>query len=321
MKFLQWIRIDIRGVYNLNVNQNIRTLKVTGSEAKPTGKLTYDVIVDSISVKGDLVLDSLTGKPYKVIKKKSVKVATTLNDHTIAISYQLKGGVYRLSGNVNFDSGVWDGRGQMPNGEWIEWTAIRSEKHEKKKKELAVADSITLGKFMYPMMAYGWDLLPVQKSILIKNATVWTLEDQGTLVTDILIREGKISHIGKIADIVDGNTFVIDAQGKHVSPGIIDEHSHIAIERGVNEGSSAVTAEVRIGDVIKPNDINIYRQLSGGVTASQLLHGSANPIGGQAALIKLRWGNSPEQMKVKNCPWIYKVCIRRKCETIKLGLI
>ena len=93
-----------------------------------------------------MVLDSLTGKPYKVIKKKSVKVATTLNDHTIAISYQLKGGVYRLSGNVNFDSGVWDGRGQMPNGEWIEWTAIRSEKHEKKKKELAVADSSNPGK-------------------------------------------------------------------------------------------------------------------------------------------------------------------------------
>ena len=301
--------IDIRGVYNLNVNQNIRTLKVTGSEVKPSGKLTYDVIVDSISVKGDLVLDSLKGKPYKVIKKKSVKVTTTLNDHTIAISYQLKGGVYRLSGNVNFDSGVWDGRGQIPNGEWVEWTAIRSEKHKKKKKELAVADSITLGKFNYPMMAYGWDSLPVQKAILIKNATVWTLEEQGTLETDLLIRGGKIVHIGKIADVVDDNTIVIDAQGKHVSPGIIDEHSHIAIERGVNEGSSAVTAEVRIGDVIKPNDINIYRQLSGGVTASQLLHGSANPIGGQAALIKLRWGNSPEKMKVENAPGFIKFAL------------
>ena len=316
--------VDIRGVYNLNVNQNIRRLKVTGSEAKPTGNLTYDVIVDSISVKGDLVLDSLTGKPYKVIKKKSVKVTTTLNDHTIAISYQLKGGVYRLSGNVNFDSGVWDGRGQMPNGEWVEWTAIRSEKHEKKKKKLdkaielansldtyfqAVTDSVILGKFNYPMMAYGWDSLPVQKSILIKNATVWTLEEQGTLEADLLIRGGKIAHIGKIADVVDGNTIVIDGKGKHVSPGIIDEHSHIAIERGVNEGSSAVTAEVRIGDVIKPNDINIYRQLSGGVTASQLLHGSANPIGGQAALIKLRWGNSPEQMKVKNAPGFIKFAL------------
>jgi imidazolonepropionase-like amidohydrolase len=282
------------------------------------------MIVDSISEKGDLVLDSLAGKPYKVINKKSVKVSTSIEGHTIALSYQLKGGVYRLSGNVNFDSGIWDGRGQLPNGEWIEWTAVRIEKHEKKKKKQdkaielansldthfqAVTDSVILGKFNYPMMAYGWDSLPVQKAILIKNATVWTLEEQGTLVTDILIREGKISHIGKIADVVDGNTLVIDAKGKHVSPGIIDEHSHIAIERGVNEGSSAVTAEVRIGDVIKPNDINIYRQLSGGVTASQLLHGSANPIGGQAALIKLRWGNSPEQMKVENAPGFIKFAL------------
>ena len=306
--------VDVRGVYNLNVNQNIRTLTVSGSKEKPSGKLTYDMITDSVSVKGDLVLDSLTGKPYKIIRKQTVKVATSLNDHTIAISYQLKGGVYRLSGNVNFDSGVWDGRGQMPNGEWIEWTAIRSEKHKVKKKDndnaIGLASgSEALGKFNYPMMAYGWDSLPVQKSILIKNATVWTLEEQGTLETDLLIRQGKIAHIGKIADIVDANTLVIDAKGKHVSPGIIDEHSHIAIERGVNEGSSAVTAEVRIGDVVKPNDINIYRQLSGGVTASQLLHGSANPIGGQAALIKLRWGNSPEKMKVENAPGFIKFAL------------
>lgn len=301
--------VDIRGVYNLNVDQNIRTLKITGSKEKPSGKLTYDIIVDSISEKGDLVLDSIIGKPFKVIKKKSVKVSASIQDHTIALSYQLKGGVYRLSGNVNFDSGIWDGRGQLPNGEWVEWTAVRSEKNKSKKKNVIEVDSVELGKFNFPMMAYGWDSLPVQKAILIKNATVWTLEKEGTLETDLLIQEGKIVHIGKIADIVDGNTIVIDAKGKHVSPGIIDEHSHIAIERGVNEGSHAVTAEVRIGDVIKPNDINIYRQLSGGVTASQLLHGSANPIGGQAALIKLRWGNSPEQMKVENAPGFIKFAL------------
>ena len=301
--------VDIRGVYNLNVDQNIRTLAITGSKARPSGKLSYDMIVDSISEKGDLVLDSITGKPFKVIKKKSVKVSTHIEDHTIALSYQLKDGVYRLSGNVNFDSGIWDGRGQLPNGQWAEWTAVRSEKHKLKKKDPVVIDSVVLGRFNYPMMAYGWDSLPVQKSILIKNATVWTLEEQGTLETDLLIRGGKIVHIGKIVDVVDANTIVIDAQGKHVSPGIIDEHSHIAIERGVNEGSHAVTAEVRIGDVIKPNDINIYRQLSGGVTASQLLHGSANPIGGQAALIKLRWGQSPEQMKVENAPGFIKFAL------------
>ena len=89
---------------------------------------------------------------------------------------------------------------------------------------------------------------------------------------------------------------VIDAKGKHVTPGIIDEHSHIAITRGVNEGTQSSSAEVSIQHSVNSEDINIYRQLSGGVTTSQLLHGSANPIGGQSAIIKLRWGESPANM-------------------------
>ena len=92
---------------------------------------------------------------------------------------------------------------------------------------------------------------------------------------------------------------IIDAAGKHITSGIIDEHSHIAISKGVNEGTQAVTSEVRIGDVINANDINIYRQLAGGVTVAQLLHGSANPIGGQSAIIKLRWGQTADKLKYK----------------------
>ncbi|NQX92194.1 MAG: amidohydrolase family protein, partial [Flavobacteriales bacterium] len=88
----------------------------------------------------------------------------------------------------------------------------------------------------------------------------------------------------------------LDAKGKDVTPGIIDEHSHIAITRGVNEGTQASSAEVSIQHSVNSEDINIYRQLSGGVTTSQLLHGSANPIGGQSAIIKLRWGMSPQEM-------------------------
>ena len=104
----------------------------------------------------------------------------------------------------------------------------------------------------------------------------------------------------KILDVVDEQTIRIDGTGKHITAGLIDEHSHIAIKRGVNEGSHAVSAEVRIGDVINPEDINIYRQIAGGVTTSQLLHGSANPIGGQSAIIKLRWGANSNEMKFKN---------------------
>src|SRR6185295_883077 len=92
---------------------------------------------------------------------------------------------------------------------------------------------------------------------------------------------------------------VIDGTGKHVSPGIIDEHSHIAAA-SINEGGQSVTSEVRIADNLNPDDINIYRQLSGGVTSSHILHGSANVIGGQTQLIKLRWGADDDELKFKD---------------------
>ena len=102
---------------------------------------------------------------------------------------------------------------------------------------------------------------------------------------------------------------VIDASGKHVTCGIIDEHSHIAISKGVNESGQSNSAEVSIADVIRSNDINIYRQLAGGVTCSQLLHGSANAIGGRSALIKLKWGFTPAEMLVKDAPGFIKFAL------------
>jgi imidazolonepropionase-like amidohydrolase len=94
---------------------------------------------------------------------------------------------------------------------------------------------------------------------------------------------------------------VIDGTGKHVTAGIIDEHSHIAAA-SINEGGQSVTSEVRIADNLNPDDVNIYRQLSGGVTSSHILHGSANTIGGQTQLIKLRWGANDEELKFKGWP-------------------
>ncbi len=305
-----WDVVDIRGTYNLNARQIIRTLEVTGDIQKPKGKLVYDMVADSVSANGDLVLDAVTGKPIKVTKSKEVPVNIAVSKDYINLSYQLAEGTYRLSGNINFDSGSWDGKGQMPDGKWINWTAIRKEKNKPKKEDFSLTkDSVALDKFMYPMMAYGWDSLPKPQPILIKNATVWTLEDMGTKQTNVLIRDGKIYKIGDIQDAADPETLVIDGTGMHLTPGIIDEHSHIAISRGVNEGSHAVTAEVRIGDVINNQDINIYRQLAGGVTACQLLHGSANPAGGQSALIKLRWGAAPEDMKIAGADGFIKFAL------------
>ena len=156
----------------------------------------------------------------------------------------------------------------------------------------------------FPNKSFGFKEKPSQKNILFKNATVWTNEQEGILDScDVAISNGRIIGVGinlnakEYFENLIYDTF--DATGLHLTSGIIDEHSHIAISKGVNEGSESVSSEVRIGDVINPNDHNIYRQLAGGTVVSQLLHGSANPIGGQSAIIKLRWGSTPEEMLVE----------------------
>jgi imidazolonepropionase-like amidohydrolase len=177
------------------------------------------------------------------------------------------------------------------------------------KKDTAVKVTREPGKVMYPNMAYGWNELPKAGTVLIINATVWTNEAEGILKeSDVLFSNGKIVQVGKDLVAPDGAT-VIDGTGKHVTAGIIDEHSHIAVSNSVNEGTQSSSAEVRIGDVLDADDINIYRQLAGGVTSSHLLHGSANAIGGQTQLIKLRWGQSPEELKFDGWPGYIKFAL------------
>ena len=160
----------------------------------------------------------------------------------------------------------------------------------------------------FPFTGFGNLTLPKAETVLYQGATIWTSENEELpFVGDILIHEGKIVSVGKdliLEKLVSKGVSprIIDAKGKHITPGIIDEHSHIAIERGVNEGTQNNTAEVRIGDVLYDKDVVMYYQLAGGVTSAQLLHGSANPIGGQSAIIKLRWGRTPEELKNTNAP-------------------
>jgi N-acetylglucosamine-6-phosphate deacetylase len=156
----------------------------------------------------------------------------------------------------------------------------------------------------FPLGDYGRSDAPEQPaSVLFRQATVWTCGEQGVLErADVLVVAGRIERVAEQIDDLPEGTVVIDCQGRHLSPGIIDCHSHMATDGGVNEGTQAITAEVRIGDFIDGRDINIYRQLAGGVTAANILHGSANPIGGQNQVIKLRWGALPEEMKFVEAP-------------------
>ena len=151
----------------------------------------------------------------------------------------------------------------------------------------------------YPLGAFGVSAITQTPSVVaFVNATVWTSGEARTLENaTVLAREGIIAAVGADVEIPD-DAVVIDCSGKHLSPGIIDCHSHMATDGGVNEGSQAVTAEVRIGDFIDANDISIYRQLAGGVTTANVLHGSANPIGGQNQVIKLALGDELERAEV-----------------------
>ena len=178
--------------------------------------------------------------------------------------------------------------------------AKKTEKKANKKATKPVAVAFPVH---FPLGSAGTINQPQQnRYVLFRNATIWTCGPQGILKnSSLLVGGGKILQVGKDFALPAG-TQIIDLKGKHISPGIIDCHSHMATDGGVNESAQAITAEVRIGDFIDADDINIYRQLAGGVTSSNILHGSANPIGGQNQVIKLRWGLLGEEMKFKRAP-------------------
>ncbi|MEL7500564.1 MAG: amidohydrolase family protein [Planctomycetota bacterium] len=156
----------------------------------------------------------------------------------------------------------------------------------------------------YPLGAFGRESAPeAPATVLIKNVTIWTLDKNGKIEDGaILFGKGKVLQVFKSGEQLPKADKTIDGKGGHVTPGIIDCHSHMASDSGINESGQAITAEVRIGDMIDCDDVTIYRQLAGGVTTSNILHGSANPIGGQNQVIKLRWGANEEQMKFKDAP-------------------
>ena len=174
-------------------------------------------------------------------------------------------------------------------------------KIKKKEKTMLPKKSETI--LTYPEGSYGFEFIPEKpNAILINNATIWTSGPKGLLYEwDILFVDGLIDQIAPDISIPKGSAVVIEGEGKHITPGIIDCHSHIAAY-AINEGTNSITSEVRIKDVINPNDIYIYKQLSGGVTTTNILHGSANPIGGQNAVLKLRWGKNPKELIFQEAP-------------------
>lgn len=258
-------------------------------------------------VKGTYKYTAGNGKAF-TLDLKDGGVASFINGDTLTGKYSYDGKLVKLSytegrgrdaketilsGAANGDT--WNGMGSDVAGNTFTWSASFDHAAEVKADSAKSKTPLSLGKVIYPFVSFGWEDAPKQENILIKNATVWTSDAAGKLeTTDVLVKDGKIAAIGK--NLSDASAKIIDGTGKHLTPGIIDEHSHIAAA-SINEGGQSVTSEVRIGDNLNPDDIQIYRQLSGGVTTSHILHGSANTIGGQTQLIKLRWGANAEDLK------------------------
>lgn len=210
-------------------------------------------------------------------------------------------GMVRLSAYLNTKTIV--GQGVLPDGQRFSWSAIRGEDPPPASEEPSALAAIETEAFdQYPAGAYPGrfpGLSQRKRRIFIENATVWTCGPQGILLeANVIIEDGRIVALGRDIKPLK-NSYTIDGRGKHITPGLVDCHSHTAISRGVNEGSHAVTCEVGVGDVVDPTDISIYRQLAGGLTTANLLHGSANPMGGRNQVIKLRWGKDAEGLKFK----------------------
>ena len=265
---------------------------------------TYQVTNGNIGTKEITIKGTLTDLVATGIKSDSSDLSIKFNyfENQVSMIYDpsidsTSIGKFRL--NASFVGNQMMGTATSSDGKQFNWSANKIKAFQ----EAAVSNDpiqkdkdLKLGPVYYPFTAYGNTSTLQAEKIIIKNATIWTNESPAVLSeTDVLINKGKIVQIGKNIQALDAK--VIDASGKYLTSGIIDEHSHIAITRGVNEGTQSNTAEVRIGDALDPDDINIYRQLAGGVTTAQLLHGSANPIGGQSAVIKLRWGKMAEELK------------------------
>ncbi|UCC97520.1 MAG: amidohydrolase family protein [Phycisphaerales bacterium] len=277
--------IDIRGrwtfVAQLQDKRVKANMKISGSGTKLTVEMSRE--------------DNKELKAQKV----------TRQDNVLMLS--LPGEVFDREGWIRItgiiEERIIKGHGHLDDGSSFDWHAEMAEPQIDDSESEEIPKPVQMAEFpvVCPDGAFGRAAPPEQPDILlIRNATIWTCGPDGILSPgDLLVKAGKIAQIGRNLSQPEGAA-VIDATGKHLTPGLIDAHSHLAIRGGGNEATHAVTSEVRIEDVINSDDINIYRQLAGGLTTSCILHGSANPIGGTYAVIKLRWGALPDELFVQD---------------------
>ena len=306
---------DFSGNYHLTIGDHLSfNLKITGMAGKHKAALTQQNDSEpgdepesgEDSESGDTPesgdenepgnAPKVESKPEETNKKSSKKakehkVKASFTGEMASLSFDHGDGVIRLSGWLSGKNLM--GQGTLPNGSWTSWKAQytgstkdktkdkdgkkKKNKGKKGKKDKRADENAApeMGRLIYPFVAYGMEARPKSEPILFTNATVWTNEADGILQnTDVLVQDGKIALVGRNLKVKRARG--VDATGKHLTSGIIDEHSHLAL-RGTND-TATNSSMVRMKDVVNSEDINIYRNLAGGVVAAQLLHGSANPV-------------------------------------------
>jgi imidazolonepropionase-like amidohydrolase len=248
-----------------------------------------------------------TGRPINLVSTRVVtetgRLEATFNGEPLGHE-----GTVLLTGSVRGEE--FFGWMAMPNGADPSYRGTRSEMFEGPARGTVAAKVPVVDlPFIRPSMEFGRAAPPAQPAnVLVKNATVWTQGPAGKIENaDLLVRAGKVVQVGKNLSAPAGAT-VIDATGKHVTPGLIDPHTHGGVS-AVNESGFAIVPEVQMGDVVTHNNIWFYRQLAGGLTTTMIKHGSANPIGGENVYVKIRWGSLPEEMKLQGAPRTVKFAL------------
>ncbi len=286
---------------NKNIINDISQKDIRGSYTLPIAGINY-----SIDISGT------ANKPKIKIKKDTtvIKSKFSYKNNWITLSFTAEDSEkkYRLTSLIKSSLDNITGKAVLPNGSESGFTATKTASFTEKEKITEKADVFpTIVPVTFPNVGYGFKTKPKQETLLFKNTTVWTSEKEGVLKgTDVLIKNGKINKIG--INIKANGAKIIDATGKHLTAGIIDEHTHIAALT-VNEAGHNSTAEVKMEDIVDPEHIGIYRDLAGGVTSAQLLHGSANPIGGRSAILKFKWGETADKLIYTNSPKFIKFAL------------
>ena len=275
---------ELRGTYTISAGNTLdgATLIIEGSEQALQGYIIHET--DSMRL--------------QEVKDDRMRLTMRFQADKQALANH-----YRLSAQPGVEELL--GLGETSDGQTFNWSATRtrpfSEENNDENTQSKAHDDLPDIPVRYPSMDYGYTEKPeAPDNLIIRNATIWTQGPEGILEdADILISEGKIVEVGRNLS-TPFFTEETDAAGRHVTPGLIDPHIHSSIAGGVNETGDAITAETRIKDVMQGNNVWLYRLLAGGITSAKLFHGSANPIGGQDATIKTRWGEMAEDLLIKD---------------------